>query len=139
MKIEEFLKSLGNSSEEVANSLEKMGIKGECYNADFCPITKAIYQKFPKISKGLRTLYKITYPRYVSTVYNDIYVRGSTTIVVTWDDVQTIDPVCPKAVVDFVKEFDIKKYPRLIGKTQKDFKKEALSKLTKEEKMALGL
>lgn len=139
MKIEEFLESLGETSEEVANSLEQMGIKGECYNGEYCPVTKAIYQKFPNMSRGLRTLYEITTPGFVNTIYGEIYQKRSSTVVVTWDDCQTLDPDCPKAIADFVKDFDNIKYPNLIGKSQAEFKEEVLAKLTKEEKMALGL
>lgn len=139
MSIEEFLESLGNTSEEVANSLEQMGIKGECYNGEYCPVTKAIYQKFPKMSRGLKTVYSITYPRYIDSIYGKLYIEGSNSVIITWDDIQTLDPDCPKAIADFVRNFDNRKYPNLIGKSQAEFREEVLARLTKEEKMALGL
>jgi hypothetical protein len=139
-KITEFLESLGNSSEEIAKNLSDMGIKGEVGNPQFCPIIKAIYHKMPDMSRGLKVLtirYSSGYRKF--GVYGYLWMNGYDAIKVTWNDCQTIDPHCPSVIGDFVRDFDSGKYPELVGKTRSETKKDILSKLTVEEKMALGL
>lgn len=139
-KITEFLKSLGSTSEEIAQNLEIMGIKGEKCNGEFCPIIIAIYQKFPNMCSGLRTTFYHRSSGYVNFgPYGYLWVERSSNFVLTWNDCQTIDPCCPEAIGKFVKDFDNGKYPELVGKSQEQVRKEVLSKLSKQEKMALGI
>jgi hypothetical protein len=35
--------------------------------------------------------------------------------VITWDDPQTLDPLCPEAIHSFMVNFDSGMYPELIG------------------------
>ena len=139
MKIGDFLKSLGSTSEEIADSLRNMDIKGEKTNGEFCPITKAIYKKFPNLSRGLKTYLMHSSGGYINTVYGRLYVEPSVSCVVTWNDCQTIDPVCPQPIGRFVKDFDSSKYLDLVGDDAKTVAKKALEKLTREEILALGL
>ena len=139
-KITKFLESLGNSSEEIAKTLQEKGIKGEIGNWEFCPIIKAIYQEFPNMSKGLKALFYHYHAGYRSLgSYGFVWAESYTTFKLTWDDYQTIDPACPNVIGEFVKDFDARKYPELIGKSQKKLKEELLNKLTVEEKMILGI
>ena len=68
-----------------------------------------------------------------------LWMNGYAAIKVTWNDCQVMDPPCPSVIGDFVDDFDCGKYPELVGKTCSEIKKDVLSKLTVEEKMALGL
>lgn len=143
-KIEDFLKSLGNTSEEVANTLEAMGINGEKSNPTFCPIIKSIYNEFPNLSKGLKVEILYRSAGYVNLgCYGKVWMNSSYSVVITWDDIQTMDPLCPEAVQQFVLDFDKGKYPNLVGKSETLTKKEVLTKLsnilTKEERMVLGI
>lgn len=139
-KITEFLKSLGNSSNEIAENLQNMDIKGEIGNPDFCPIIKAIYKQFPNMSRGLKAVFYYYPSGYRSLgYYGYVWMNGKTIFQITWNDYQTIDPDCPEAIGKFVKDFDSGKYPFLIGKSKKELKKELLNKLTVEEKMILGI
>lgn len=53
-KIEGYLKSMGSTADEVAQYLRMEGIKGAKGDPCFCPIIKAIYHKFPNLSRGLK-------------------------------------------------------------------------------------
>lgn len=138
-KIEEYLKSLGNTSQEVADNLELQGIKGEICNAQFCPVIKAIYKQFPNLSKGLIALIRSSKGGYANFYGIKLFIKKRERVVITWNDCQTIDPLCPQAVQDFIKEFDSGKYPHLEGLSQDQLKQQAINKLTQEEKLALGI
>lgn len=138
-KIEEYLKSLGSTPQEVAENLELQGITGEIGNAQFCPVIKAIYKKFPKLSKGLIVQIRSNKGGYANFNGLTLYFKRSERVVITWNDCQTTDPLCPQAVQDFVKEFDNGKYPHLEGLSQDQLKQQAINKLTLEEKLALGI
>lgn len=138
-KIEEYLKSLGNTSQEVADNLELQGIKGEIRNAQFCPVIKAIYKQFPNLCKGLQILTQTSGGYYMNWYGSKFYIKRSQSIVVTWRDSQTLDPSCPQAIKDFVKDFDNGKYPELIGLSQQEIKQQAIQKLTEEERLALWI
>lgn len=125
-KIETLLNSMGKTSEEVASFLEENNITGERYNPKFCPIIKAIYRKIPNLYCGLEVDYSVGYNKKK-------YVR------ITWKDSQILDPNCPDAVQEFVIDFDKGKYPHLVGLTKNQVKQQALSKLSQEERMSLGL
>lgn len=139
MKIEEFLKSLGSTSEEIADNLRKMDVKGEKENDKFCPVIKAIYKQFPNLSKGLIITFLYSPERYINTVYGRLHIESSSSCIVTWDDRQTLDPICPAPIGQFVEDFDNGKYPDLVGDDVKTVAKKAREKLTKEELLALGL
>lgn len=140
MKISEFLKSMGNTADEVADYCRQNKITGEIQNPTFCPVIKAIYAKFPNLSKGLKvTTYRIPDGYRDFGCYGVIWMEGRYVTKVTWNDCQTLDPETPQAVIDFVRKFDAKQYPDLIGTTQKELKKQTLQSLSVEQKMALGL
>lgn len=131
---------MGNNSQEVAEHLEMLGIKGQKHHPQFCPIIKAIYHKFPNMSKGLKVesySYSAGYRNFGP--YGYLWMEASSSVRITWQDYQTEDPNCPDAVAAFVKEFDGGKYPRLVGDTNKQIAEKALEKLTMEERMALRL
>lgn len=139
-KIEEYLKSMGNTSQEVAEHLEMLGIKGQKHHPQFCPIIKAIYHQFPNMSQGLKVdvyAYSAGYRSFGA--YGKLWCEASSSVCITWQDCQTMDPTCPAAVAAFVKEFDEGKYPHLVGDTNKQVAEKALEKLTLEERMALRL
>lgn len=100
MKISEYLKSLGNTSEEVANSLRAQGIKGIKLSARRCPILNAIYKSCPDYWYKLKII-------------------GGSKIGENWHysaslgDSQIMDPMLPQAVSNFIGDFDCGKYPDL--------------------------
>ncbi len=113
-KIEEFLQSLGSTSEEVADTLMSNGIHGRRYTTNACPIANAIYDKFPGVRDGLLVQhYKFSSGCKRLGVYGYVWHEASDEVAVTWDDVQTLDPTCPPAVKQFVIDFDNGKYPQL--------------------------
>lgn len=139
-RIEEFLKHLGDSSEDVAASLEAMGIKGEKRNAQFCPVIKAIYQKFPTMVNGLCVgvlRRSAGYCRMGS--YGNVWVEERVSVVITWNDCQTLDPQCPQPIAEFVADFDRGDYPHLVGLPMEEIKAAAIAKLTREELMSIRL
>lgn len=139
MKINEFLKSLGSTSQEVADSLRKMGVEGEKYNEQFCPVIKAIYQNFPNFSSGLKARAGSVPGYRCDTIYGWLHVKTTFRYEVTWDDCQTIDPICPEPVGQFITDFDNGKYPDLVGDNIETIREKTLEKLTKEELLSLGL
>jgi|694.fasta_scaffold31297_14 hypothetical protein len=141
-KITHFLESLGNTSEEIANSLYTKGIKGEKRNSKFCPIIKVIYQEFPTLCAGLTLKTKETF--YVWSIRGKRRIATVVTTMLTWNDTQTIDPILPQAVKTFVDDFDHGKFPHLVGDTEKQIAQEAeatlqtlLENLTPEQRLAL--
>lgn len=139
-KISTYLASMGNSSQEVANHLELLGIKGQKSNPCFCPVIKAIYHKFPDLCKGLRVKIFASSAGYRNFgCWGLVWVEASEKVAVTWSDCQTLDPDCPPAVADFVRDFDAGKYPYLVGADDSVVAQQALAKLSIEERMALNL
>lgn len=139
-KIEDYLKSMGSTADEVAQYLKTEGIKGAKGDPCFCPIIKAIYHKFPNLSRGLKVesvYYSAGYKSFGA--YGRLWVEANTVVRVTWNDVQTMDPDCPVAVKNFVLNFDDGQYPELVGESSKDIANLAIAKLTTEELMALKL
>lgn len=139
-KIEDYLNSMGETADEVALFLRKQGITGSIKECDFCPIIKSIYLKFPNLSPGLRVesvYYHAGYRRFGS--YGYVFMEASSDVRITWGDIQTIDPTCPRAIKEFVANFDDGKYPELVGESKDDIRLRAVSKLTVEEKMALQI
>jgi hypothetical protein len=139
-KIEDYLKSMGNTPDEVAQYLKAEGIKGVKGDDCFCPIIKAIYHQFPNLSRGLKVqsvYYSAGYRSF--GVYGSLYMEARTVVRVTWNDCQTMDPDCPDAIKNFVLNFDDGQYPDLVGESSKEIAQKAISKLTVEERMALKL
>lgn len=134
MSITEILRSMGNTADEVADYLRQQGIKGERCKPSFCPVIIAIYKAIPDLCRGLRVDTRAGW----MTIYGQ-RIRIQPHVVVTWNDCQTSDPSCPQAIEDFVFKFDKGEYPDLIGKSKEISAKEALTKLTPQEKLALGL
>ena len=140
MKINDFLKSMGNTADEVADYCRRNQITGELYNPKFCPVIKAIYIKFPNLSKGLQV---VTYHK--SGEYHNFgcwgvfWIEGHSITKITWNDHQTLDPETPDPIIKFVHKFDNKMYPDLIGVTQEQYKKDLLNNMSVEQKMALGI
>lgn len=138
-KITDYLESMGSTADEVAQFLVLEGVKGQRHNAQFCPIIKAIYKKFPTLPRGLKVVsFNAPAGYYNLGSYGSIWMEDRSGVRVTWNDSQTMDPRCPKAVADFVLNFDAHKYPHLVGSSRKATAEEAWSKLTYEEKMALS-
>jgi hypothetical protein len=130
---------MGNTTDEVADYCRVYGITGEVRNREFCPVIKAIYRKFPNLSRGL-VVDTVRYaPGYRDTGYGIFYFEGRSEVKITWNDHQTMDPDVPKAIQNFVIAFDNKLYPDLIGKSQNQIKQETLAQLTVEQKMALRI
>lgn len=94
----EFLQSLGNTSQEVADSLRRLGVKSKkpfdaasyCYN---CPIAVAVNEH----SNGWGGI-KVSQNGYL-----------------TYSDSQIMDPKTTPAVQWFIQDFDKGLYPDLVG------------------------
>lgn len=104
MKVSDYLKSLGNTADEVAASLERQGIKGVIGSSCHCPILNAIYKACPDYWSGLRI------------VNGSKRGDGHWSYYATLDDPQIMDPQLPQPVMDFAGEFDQGKYPNLVAK-----------------------
>lgn len=89
----EFMKTLGDTSEEVADSIRKFGITGT-KGSRRCPLAKALKEHS-----------NCGYTIGVSA-HGDVY----------YDDLQVLDPDTPTAVKQFVRDFDNDKYPDLLEK-----------------------
>lgn len=110
MRVSDYLNSLGNTADEVAESLRRQGIKGIVGSPCKCPIINAIYTACPDYWSGLRI------------------VNGSKTgdhwwYCATLNDCQIMDPTLPQPVMDFIGEFDDNKYPDLVAKNVREVKK----------------
>lgn len=105
MKIGEYLKSLGHTSEEVANSLRAQGIKGVKESHGHCPILNGIYKACPDYWSGLR-------------IVNGVKLGAEWSYYATLSDSQIMDPALPQAVMNFIGEFDEGKYPDLEAKAK---------------------
>jgi len=111
MTISEYLKSLGETSEEVAESLRKQGVKGKVASHCHCPILNGIYQACPDYWTGL------TIAGGSKTQKGDWYYHASL------HDYQIMDPQLPQPVMNFIGDFDTGKYPFLEAKVVKEVTK----------------
>jgi hypothetical protein len=100
MRIGDYLKSLGNTADEVAESLREQGIKGVKLSKCHCPILNAIYKACPDYWSGLR-------------IVNGNKCGDHWHYSASLDDCQIMDPSLPQPVMDFIGEFDSGKYPDL--------------------------
>lgn len=101
MKLSEYLDSLGHTSEEVAGSLRQAGIKGIRVSPCHCPVLNAIYHALPDYWPGLK-IYGAPAEAGKAASYH-----------ATLSDSQICDPALPRAVIDFIGDFDTGKYPDL--------------------------
>lgn len=107
MRVSEYLKSLGNTAEDVAMSLRAQGIKGKKLSRNHCPILNGIYKACPDYWTGLR-------------IVNGRKIDGKWYYHATLDDAQIMDPTLPEPVMQFIGEFDEGKYPDLEATTVKE-------------------
>lgn len=105
MLLNQYLNSLGNTSEEVAASLRTQQIKGRKNDVRLCPILNGIYQACPDYWSGLR----IHGGRKRKSGDHWHYSA-------TLNDSQILDPTLPQPVMDFIGDFDSGKYPDLEAK-----------------------
>ncbi len=91
MKVQEYLNSLGSTSEEVAKTLESQGIKGRKKSVERCPVINGI-KKFCN--------------------RHNLRAYGYSIVCI---DVQVLDPICPTPVSKFMMDFDEGKYPELVN------------------------
>lgn len=100
MNLNEYLLSLGSSSEEVALSLIKQNVKGICHSLNKCPVINGIYKAIPTYNKGLQVVdgHKIISTWYYTASFGDNQIES---------------PIFPQAVMDFMGDFDMGKYPDL--------------------------
>lgn len=101
MNIREYLSSLGNSSEEVAESLRKQGVKGYRKSVYACPILQGIYKACPNYWSGLEINGGIK------------NFDGSWRYRASLHDSQIVDPTLPQPIMNFIGDFDTGKYPDL--------------------------
>lgn len=102
MKISKYLESLGNTPDEVAESLRKQGVKGIKETSDACPIINGIYKNCPNAFPGLRIIAQLVKS---GDLTNDKFHYKA-----TFDDIQIIDPELPQAVIGFLQRFDFGEY-----------------------------
>ncbi len=102
MKISEYLASLGNTTDEVADSLRHHGVKGEIGSTCHCPILNAITKACPDYWSGLK-------------IYGCVSETGDHHYEATLNDPQIMDPSLPKPVQWFIGEFDLGNYPDLVA------------------------
>jgi hypothetical protein len=89
----EFVKSLGSTADEVAESLRRLGVKGRRRSRCECPIAVAVNKHAPG--------------------WGGIRVSGSGYL--SYNDVQIMDPQTTSAVQAFVRAFDDGSYPYLVS------------------------
>lgn len=104
MRVSDYLKSLGDTAAEVAESLRQQGMKGLRGSSCKCPIINAIYKACPDYWSGLR-------------IVNGRKVGDHWYYHADLNDAQIMDPTLTQAVMDFVGEFDGGKYPDLEAKS----------------------
>jgi hypothetical protein len=103
MKLKEFLASLGNTPDEVADWMRKNGIKGVKKNCRLCPVLNAIYSE------------------HGVDCWSGLIISGGSKVGDSWfysstyDDDQIMDPSLPQPVMDFVGRFDNDVYPDLVA------------------------
>lgn len=103
IEISDYLKSLGETSEAVAQNLMAHGIKGIKESSTKCPIINAIYKYCPNCYPGL-TIYKSGCCYCIK--FNRLLLMNPL----------IIDPYLSQPIVDFIRDFDNGKYPELITK-----------------------
>lgn len=108
MNLNDYLSSLGNTPEEVAQNLIKQGVKGKRLSHCHCPILNGIYQACPTYWSGLR----IINGRQRSDGHWSYYA--------SLNDDQILDPILPQPVMDFIGQFDTGAYPELACDTVKE-------------------
>ena len=113
-KITEFLKSLGDDADEVFMTLYRLGCTGKRHEADACPVARAIYKYFPRCNNGI-LVHTVERPAgsMIFGGYGYMWVDAKRYVEITWDDPQVMDPSVPKAIEQFVFNFDAGKYPEL--------------------------
>jgi hypothetical protein len=107
MNLSEYLKSLGNTSAEVAESMRQQGIKGIRQSKCKCPILNAIYKAYPNYWTGL-------------AIVNGKKHNDHWSYYATLNDCQIMDPSLPQPVMDFIGDFDYVAYPDLEAKEVKE-------------------
>lgn len=105
LNIDEYFKSLGDTSEKVADSLKNQGIKGVKLSTCHCPIVNAVYKAIPDYWPGLKIHSETTHGTQYRAKLNDA---------------QIFDPKLPGPVQDFIADFDYGKYPDLEVKEVKE-------------------
>lgn len=105
--VKEYLKSLGDTAEQVAESLRSHGVKGVVASKCHCPILNAIYKACPDYWSGLE-------------IVNGSKNGDHWYYTATLDDAQIMDPDLPQPVMDFIGEFDSGKYPDLEAKSVRE-------------------
>jgi len=109
MRLSEYLASLGNTPDEVADSLRKQGVKGLVRSSRNCPVINGIYRACTNIWPGLRigNGYKLSDGEHwhYSATYNDC---------------QIMDPSLPLPVMDFIGKFDTGDYADLEAKVVRE-------------------
>jgi hypothetical protein len=110
MSLKDYLTSLGNTSEEVAESMRKANVKGKRCDLRMCPILNAIYTGpiKDKVWSGL-IIHGGKKDKEGKRHYN-----------ATYNDCQIMDPQLPRPVQDFIADFDDGKYPDLEAKKVAD-------------------
>ena len=108
MNINEYLKSLGESADEVAESLRKQGVKGKLRSRCHCPILNGIYQACPSYWPGLQIV--------DSRARED----GQWSAYATLNDSQIMNPTLPQPVMNFVGLFDMGHYADLVAQEVKE-------------------
>lgn len=103
MTLKEYLASLGDTADEVAESLRKQGVKGLKRKSTQCPVVNGIYTGpcQDKVWPGLR----------IGAGFRR--EDGSWHYVATYNDDQIMDTELPQPVMNFIGEFDAGKYPDL--------------------------
>ncbi len=94
MSIEKMLRDLGKTADQVALTLLYFGFTGQRCSVKGCPVIRYINSD-PDVAKwgGMKA------PR-----------PG----VITWDDLQILDPICPQPVAEFMKRFDAGEFSELV-------------------------
>ena len=106
MQYKDYLKSLGNTSDEIAESLRKQNIKGKVRCPSKCIIMNALVVNCGRNWAGLE-------------IRGGTY-KGKACYSATWNDCQTLDPQLPQPIQDFIAAFDDGKYPDLVTTKVRD-------------------
>ena len=108
MKISDYLASLGDTPDAVAENLRKQNVKGVIGSKCSCPILNAVYQSCPDYWPGLQ-------------IVNGKKIGDRWHYCATLDDWQIVDPSLPQPVMDFIGRFDQGEYPDLVAKVVRRF------------------
>jgi len=103
MLLSEYLTSLGQTPDQVANCLRAQRVKGIIKSSCHCPILNGIYQACPDYWPGLR----------ITNGYQS--KDGHWHYYASLSDLQITDPALPQAVQDFIGKFDRGEYPDLVA------------------------